>query len=112
MYMKHCRISKEIVTDDPQLVANKWIQTYRNQMCYIEPQDSEMARTHEKLWKEYKKLMQNIIQDPKNDKFVDGTITYDEVSKAIRKAQNGKSAGPDGIVYEMLKALPKILSLT
>jgi hypothetical protein len=76
-------------------------------MCYIEPKDSEMARAHKKLWKEYKKLMQNIIQDPTNDKFVDGTITYDEVSKSITKAQKGKSAGPDGIVYEMLQTLPK-----
>jgi hypothetical protein len=60
------------VTDDPKLVANKWIQTYRNQMCYIEPKDSEMARAHKKLWKEYKKLMQKIIQDPTNDKFLMG----------------------------------------
>ena len=50
--------------------------------------------------------MGEIIQDPTNDDFVDGTITYDEVLKSIKKAQNGKSAGPDGIVYEMLKALP------
>jgi hypothetical protein len=82
-------------------------------MCYIEPKDSEMAQAHKKLWKEYKKLMQDIIQDPTNDKFVDGTITYDEVSKSITKAQNGKSAGPDGIVYEILiKLFQKILSLT
>ena len=76
-------------------------------MCYIEPKDTEMARTHKKLWKEYKKLMETIIRDPTNNKFVDGTITYDEVSKAIKNAQNGNSAGPDGIVYETLKALPK-----
>ena len=50
---KHCRISKVIVTDDPKLVADKWIQTYRNQMCYIEPVDTEMAHAHKKLCKEY-----------------------------------------------------------
>ena len=53
--------------------------------------------------------MKEIIRDPTNDEFVDGTITYDKVLKSIKKAQNGKSAGPDGIVYEMLKAFPKII---
>ena len=56
--------------------------------------------------------MGEIIRDPTNDEFVVGTTTYDEVLKSIKKAQNGKSAGSDGIVYEMLKALPKMLSLT
>ena len=56
--------------------------------------------------------MKEIIRDPTNDEFVDGTITYNEVLKSIKTAQNGKSAGPDGIVYEMLKDLPKILSPT
>lgn len=102
-------MSTFVVTDDPQLVAKKWIQTYRNQMCFIKPQDSGMAQAHKKLWKEYKILMANIVKDPTNDTstFVDGTITYDEVSKSIKKAQNGKSAGPDEIIYEMLNALPK-----
>ena len=51
--------------------------------------------------------MAEISRDPTNDGFVDGIITYDEVLKSINMAQNGKSAGPDGIVYEMLKALPE-----
>ena len=51
--------------------------------------------------------MKEIVRDPTNNDFVDGTITYKEVLKSIKAAQNGKSAGSDGILYVMLKALPK-----
>ena len=52
-------------------------------------------------------MIKEIINNPINDDFVDAEIHNDEVKQSIQSAQNGKSAGPDGIVYEMLKALPE-----
>ena len=41
------------------------------------------------------------------DKILDAAITAEEVKAAIRHLKNGKAAGPDGIIGEILKAAEK-----
>jgi hypothetical protein len=78
-------------------------------MCYIKPINKEMANAHKTLWREYKIIIKEITNKPKKYDFVDADINNDEVKASVQSAQNGKSAGPDDIVYEMLTALPENL---
>ena len=52
-------------------------------------------------------MIKEITNNPKNYDFVNAAINNDEAKVSIQSAQNIKSAGPDGIVYEMRKALPE-----
>ena len=76
-------------------------------MCYIEPRDVSLAEEHKLSWNAYKSELANITRNPQNDSQVDGLITLDEVWDAIEQTQKDKAPGPDGVTYEMLKALPE-----
>ena len=44
------------------------------------------------------------VTDDVFDEILDADITAEEVKAAIRHLKNGKAAGPDGIIGEILKA--------
>ena len=47
------------------------------------------------------------VTDDVFDEILDADITAEEVKAAIRHLKNGKAAGPDGIIGEILKAAEK-----